>query len=702
MGQPPCSLFLSYLSWYCQQLEEQSYVENRITTGSHKADKVNRLERAYMSDISFFPVGNADTCLLTTDNGQQLLFDFAAPKNQGGEDRRIELDKELKDRLARSGRDYYDVVSFSHLDKDHFAGSSEFFYFEHAKKYQGEGRIYINEMWVPAAAILESQWEQSTEGRIIQAEARHRLKEGKGIRVISEPKALDKWLSDNGIDAEERRDLIVSAGNLMPGFDLEKVGAEIFVHAPFSYQREDGTEVDRNAESSVFHLTLQDGASSVKVFLTADAPHEVLEDIVKATEKHGNIDRLEWDLMKVPHHCSYLSLGPEKGTDETEPTEEVARLYGQYGRESGIIVSPSNAISESDETQPPHKQAAKYYSKIADEKDGEFRVTMEYPSKDTPKPLKVDVKGHGKGASIATPNSGNGSDSQNSDSEGGTPRKPTPKPTSPSSGGARHLEHATPLFPASRTFRPDSPYATPTRADTRARHDLTPLSAPSKEWLATNQPLLHYNEAEGTVRGTVKFRALWDEESQDLTVNPRFPKSLRTTLITDEYQVVVKLRYKARWIGPNNEVPNRYPPVFEEGTRTSYLAMKLGVSLADLHLYPDGEFCIGFRPVPPDRQTFDLPTFIEESLIAWLYRLSYVEQFGLDQAKQRLWPAYDHRYGPQQYLRLIEGIAKSDPQDSDLCPCDSQEPYGQCHQAEVAQLARDGLIQAPAATRASG
>lgn len=353
-----------------------------------------------MSDITFFPVGNADTCLLITDKGQQLLFDFAAPKNQGDEDKRIDSGKELKDRLDEVGRDYYDVVSFSHLDKDHFAGASEFFYLEHAKKYQGAGRIYINEMWVPAATILESRWEQSTEGRIIQAEARHRPKEGEGIRVISEPKALDQWMLDNGIDPDKRRDLIVTAGNLMPGFDLAEAGTEIFVHSPFSYQRDDNTEVDRNAESSVFHLTLQDGTESVKVLLTGDVQHDVLEDIVGASEKHGNSDRLEWDVMKVPHHCSYLSLGPDKGTDETEPTEDVARLYEQYGRGGAIIVSPSNVIPESDETQPPHKQAAKYYDKVAGQKEGKFRVTMEHPTKEDPKPLKVEVRGYGAGATL--------------------------------------------------------------------------------------------------------------------------------------------------------------------------------------------------------------------------------------------------------------------------------------------------------------
>ena len=263
-------------------------------------------------------------------------------------------------------------------------------------------------MWVPAAAILESRWEQSEEGRIVQAEARHRLKEGKGIRVISEPKALDKWLSDGGVNPDDRRDLIVTAGNCMPGFKLEGSGAEIFVHSPFSYQHEGNTEVDRNAESSVFHLTLQDGLKYVKVLLTADAPYEVLEDIVRATEKAGNTDRLEWDLMKVPHHCSYLSLGPDKGTDVTVPAEKVARLYELYGREGAILVSPSNVVPASNETQPPHKQAAEYYRKVAESTKGQFRVTMEHPTKEDPKPMKVDVRGLGLGATVVAVSSESG------------------------------------------------------------------------------------------------------------------------------------------------------------------------------------------------------------------------------------------------------------------------------------------------------
>ena len=358
-----------------------------------------------MNKVNFFPIGNADTCLVTTEGGQMLLFDFASPKNQSGDDKRIDLAQELRDDLDNSGRDYFDVVSFSHLDTDHFAGASDFFYLEHAKKYQSEDRVKINEMWVPASVILEKRWQQSEEGRVVQAEARHRLKEGKGIRVISEPKALDDWLEDQGIDPGKRRDHIVTAGNCVPGFNLDETGVEVFVHSPFSYQRDQNETVDRNGESSVFHLTIKDGVKDVKLMLTADAPYDVLEDIVSATERAGNSDRLEWDLMKIPHHCSYKSVGPDKGDEETVPAENVKRLYYSYGRQGAILVSPSNVIPDSDEIQPPHKQAAKFYEDVSKEKDGQFLVTMEYPDQDDPKPVNIEVSGQGVGATVRRPSS---------------------------------------------------------------------------------------------------------------------------------------------------------------------------------------------------------------------------------------------------------------------------------------------------------
>lgn len=172
-----------------------------------------------MHKVTFFPLGNADCCRIDLENGQKILFDFAAMRDPKDEyDLRIDLPEELRSDLEAADRDYYDAVAYTHLDNDHICGSSEFFYLEHAAKYQGAGRIKIRELWVPAAAIIEEGCED--EDRIIRAEARHRLKAGKGIRVFSRPDKLKDWLKQEGLTLEARAHLITDAGQLIPGYSL--------------------------------------------------------------------------------------------------------------------------------------------------------------------------------------------------------------------------------------------------------------------------------------------------------------------------------------------------------------------------------------------------------------------------------------------------------------------------------------------------
>ena len=132
--------------------------------------------------ITFHPLGNADCTRLDLTDGQKMLVDYADVRNaEDSSDRRIDLPEELKNDLRAARRDYYDVVLFTHLDDDHCHGTGDFFWLEHAKKYQSEDRIKIRELWVPAAAILEEGSKDSA--RLIRQEARHRLKQGSGIRA---------------------------------------------------------------------------------------------------------------------------------------------------------------------------------------------------------------------------------------------------------------------------------------------------------------------------------------------------------------------------------------------------------------------------------------------------------------------------------------------------------------------------------------
>lgn len=354
-----------------------------------------------MHQIICYPVGNGDTSQIVLENGKRILFDFRhLKKTEDGEGPEINLKDRLKEELKKANKKSFDVVAFTHSDKDHIENSTAFFELWHTEKYQGEGRIKINELWVPAAMILESATNdrQSDEFVIWRQEARHRLKKGKGIIVFSKPEKLKEWLEENDLTLDDRRHLIVDAGQEVTSFKLENDGVEFFCHSPF-IKHVDGGDDLRNPASLVFNVRFKVGDNTYDYFAVGDSEWEVLEDIVQATKNHGNEDRLKWDIYNIPHHASYKALSDEKGDTETIPKPLVKELL-LSGKEGAYIVSSSKPIEDTEQgreqEQPPHIQAKKCYMKYLKQIDGaKFLVTMEEPNADKPEPLVFNIESNG-------------------------------------------------------------------------------------------------------------------------------------------------------------------------------------------------------------------------------------------------------------------------------------------------------------------
>ncbi len=357
-----------------------------------------------MHKLTFYPLGsnqNADTTLVDLDNGKKLLFDFAAVANLDDPDEKgIDLAATLDDDLSAAGKTGFDITAFTHSDDDHTRGADDFFYLDHSDKYQSDDRHSLGILWVPANTITESRNDLTPSSTAIQAEARHRLREGYGIRVFSRPKKLEGWLETQGLTLESRREFITDAGQLAPELTLSNDGVEFFVHAPFAWRQDANTLIDRNGDSLVMQATFVFNDELTRFFLGADVAHGALSEIVEISKSHGNEDRLLWDVMKLPHHCSYLTLGPDRGKEKTVPVENVEWLFETQGQTGGIIVSsskpiPSKGTKADQDVQPPHRQAANYCRDVAYEKDGEFIVTMEHPKVSAPKPIVVEISGLG-------------------------------------------------------------------------------------------------------------------------------------------------------------------------------------------------------------------------------------------------------------------------------------------------------------------
>jgi len=350
---------------------------------------------APMPTVTIYPLGNADTTRIDLANGKKVLVDYADMRcATDPHDKRADLPAELRLDLKAAGRSSYDAVAFTHLDNDHILGSSDFFHFDYAKKYQGGDRIRMNELWVPAAAIVDPDCEDDS--YVIREEAKYRLKQGYGVRVFSSPGVLDDWLRKQGIDPATRRHLIVDAGTLVPTFTLASDGVEFFAHSPFASRTADGKLLERNRDAIAMQATFRVGTTTTRLHLFSDLTWDVIEEVVRVTEFKGRtdpsrLDRLRYDVFKIPHHTSYLSLAAEKGERITDPAPLVKRLYEVYGRPGALLVSTSDPIPSGDTVQPPHRQAAAYYRSVAQSHGGRYIVTMEHPSKESPKPLVIDV-----------------------------------------------------------------------------------------------------------------------------------------------------------------------------------------------------------------------------------------------------------------------------------------------------------------------
>ena len=346
--------------------------------------------------ITSFPIGNADSTRLILADGRRLLFDFADMGKSDGSDISFDLRAAIEDDLRAGRKSSLSVLCFTHLDRDHCFKAEDTFHWSHSPSRQSADRIKYDELWVPAAAIIETALE-SSDAKIVQAEAQHRLIKGEGIRVFSSPKKLEAWLKRRSLTLESRQHCIVHAGVLLDGFKLDgSAKAEFFPHCPLSWKQDEDGEVVRNEHSIVLHATLREGGRDTRLLLGSDVDSNTLSEIVRSTKRHGNEERLEWDVLKLFHHCSYKALNVDgKEDDPTKPVPDVKWLMEEQGQKRSIVISSSQKIpvpgSKEDNDQPPHRKAANYYRKLQNGRGGTFKVTMDDPKK----PIKVEITSSG-------------------------------------------------------------------------------------------------------------------------------------------------------------------------------------------------------------------------------------------------------------------------------------------------------------------
>ena len=350
--------------------------------------------------IKFYPVGNADCTLVKLDNGRTIIIDCCfreVANDKDGNPTIFDVKKDLLNELKKTdGHPYVDLFINTHPHKDHIVGFDEHFYCGNPKDYDEEkhaDKIIIGELWVTPETLTN---DVASDVEPLRKEAKRRRKlytddddyhgeEGNYLRIV-------------GYDKDKEFD---SRYGYVPGKIVKKANGhnfswlEIFIHAPFKEEVTDSKEKgDKNLTSIVmqFGFKVEEREDIVcKAILGGDAEHPVWTHII---ENNSDEEKLKWNLLLAPHHCSWSFFGSDSKSDDISESAVTMLNDYQIGDLAHIIAS-SDKIEDND-NNPPSYKAKEQYKKYLKNKDNFHCVADTNVENDIPQPIVYKISRNGK------------------------------------------------------------------------------------------------------------------------------------------------------------------------------------------------------------------------------------------------------------------------------------------------------------------
>jgi beta-lactamase superfamily II metal-dependent hydrolase len=348
--------------------------------------------------ITFFPVGNGDTSLITLADNSNILIDLNVRQDSVDDDEPscYDVHEHLLRELPRDADDrpHLDVFVVTHPDQDHVRGVETIFYFgppgKYGKKHKDAGLIIVDELWFAPRIFGAHEDALCDDAEKVRAEAERRIE----VFKVSKTKVLDAGdrvriigFTDNE-DLKKLTKIMVAPGTVLDSFNhKDRDDFEFFVHAPFKRDSDD-EDGCRNDTSIVLQarFTVGNDKRAALAFFGGDAGCCIWEDIVNRSDDED----LEWDLLLAPHHGSWTFFSETSSEDE-EHSDTIMGFLDKR-REGAVVVVSSKPI-EDDDNNPPHYIAAERYR----EKVGEDNVycTADEGTEDKPEPLHFSITANG-------------------------------------------------------------------------------------------------------------------------------------------------------------------------------------------------------------------------------------------------------------------------------------------------------------------
>jgi hypothetical protein len=214
-----------------------------------------------------------------------------------GDNERIPVIDELVAKLPRrNGKPYLACLVLTHPDLDHCKGFAEL-----------SKRVTIGELWHTPRIFREYHRNLSDDAKAFRKEAKRRVAATIAARGDPGPGNRVRVIGyDDLLQEDDYRDLPL-AFFTHPGNSIEVVDGQnlsgivsIFIHAPFK----DDSAGARNETSLALQVALFDGQRAMCGLFLGDLSYPTLRRVVDETRRHGNDDRLLWNALLAPHHCS--------------------------------------------------------------------------------------------------------------------------------------------------------------------------------------------------------------------------------------------------------------------------------------------------------------------------------------------------------------------------------------------------------------
>ncbi|MEO0510587.1 MAG: metallohydrolase [Verrucomicrobiota bacterium] len=360
------------------------------------------------STITFFPVGekNGGITLLKLNDSEEttLMVDVSI------EDEKIadhcDVATELRDRLKEDneGRPYVDAFLLTHRHQDHLAGIQKHFHLgplsEYPEAEDGEApKIVIRELWSSTRykKRASTSYELCEDAKAFNREMKRRVEafRSKGC-IQDEGDRATVVANDSDEEDIELISITRKVGTRFSTINCKELTPkfEAFILGPIE-QQEDESDEDyekKNRQSVILQIKVIEGAAYNRLLLAADAECFVWESLW--SKYRSDLDKLSYDILLCPHHCSWHSLSYDSRSECDDPKVcgDAKLALSQCKKESGCIVSQSCVIKD-DDNDPPSYAAKQEYLTIVSKKL--FFCTNETPSEKKPEPLEFNLTASG-------------------------------------------------------------------------------------------------------------------------------------------------------------------------------------------------------------------------------------------------------------------------------------------------------------------